>query len=50
MTRTRKFVVKINRTNVNKLSRDISVGVSTRYVLEGPGIDFRSKRDFPNPP
>jgi hypothetical protein len=28
-------------------SRDGSVGIATRYVLEGPGIEFRRGREFP---
>ena len=26
-----------------------SVGVATRYGLDGPGIELRSRRDFPAP-
>ena len=29
-------------------SRDSSVGIATRYGLEGPGIEFRWGRDFPH--
>ena len=25
--------------------RDSSVGIATRYVLDGPGIEFRWRRD-----
>jgi hypothetical protein len=32
-----------------KKSRDSSVGIATRYGLEGPGIEFRWGRDFPYP-
>ena len=28
---------------------DISVGIVTRYGLDGPGIEFRWGRDFPHP-
>jgi hypothetical protein len=30
-------------------SRDSSVGVATRYGLDGPGIESRWGRDFPHP-
>ena len=30
-------------------SRDSSVGVATRYGLDGPGIEFRWGRNFPHP-
>jgi hypothetical protein len=29
--------------------RDSSVGIATRYGLEGPGIESRRGRDFPHP-
>jgi hypothetical protein len=29
---------------------DSSVGIATRYELEGPGIESRLERDFPHPP
>ena len=29
--------------------RDSSVGIATRYRLDGPGIEFRWGRDFPYP-
>ena len=28
---------------------DSSVGTATRYALEGPGIEYRWRRDFPHP-
>ena len=28
--------------------RDSSVGIATRYRLDGPGIEFRCRRDFPH--
>ena len=31
-------------------SRDSSVGISTRYGLDSPGIESRRGRDFPHPP
>ena len=29
-------------------SRDISVGIATRYGMDGPGIESRGERDFPH--
>jgi hypothetical protein len=29
--------------------RDSSVGIATRYVLDGPGIETRCERFFPHP-
>ena len=31
------------------MGRDSSVGIATRYGLDGPGIEFRWGRDFPHP-
>jgi hypothetical protein len=31
------------------VGRDSSVGITTRYVLDDPGIEFRRGRDFPQP-
>ena len=31
------------------MGRDSSVGMATRYGLDGPGIEFRCGRDFPHP-
>ena len=31
------------------VGRDSSVGIATRYVLNGPGIECRWGRDFPHP-
>jgi hypothetical protein len=31
------------------VSRDRSVGIATRYGLDGPGIEFRRRRDFSHP-
>jgi hypothetical protein len=31
------------------MGRDSSVGIATRYVLDGPGIESRWGQDFPNP-
>jgi hypothetical protein len=30
--------------------QDGSVGIATRYGLDGPGIEFRLRRDFPPTP
>ena len=30
------------------LDRDDVVGIATRYGLEGPGIEFRWRREFPH--
>jgi hypothetical protein len=32
------------------VDRDSSVGIATRYRLDGPGIEYRWWRDFPHPP
>ena len=31
------------------VGRDSSVGIATRYGLDGPAIEFRWRRDFPHP-
>jgi hypothetical protein len=31
------------------MGQDSSVGIATRYGLEGPGIESRRGRDFPHP-
>ena len=31
------------------MGRDSSVGIATRYEVDGPGIESRSGRDFPHP-
>jgi hypothetical protein len=31
------------------VGRDMTVGIATRYGLEGPGIESRWVRDFPQP-
>ena len=31
------------------MGRDSSVGIATRYGLDGPGIESRWGRDFPHP-
>ena len=35
--------------NIHHAGRDSSVGVATRYGLDGPGIEFLWGRDFPHP-
>ena len=30
------------------MGRDSSVGIATRYGLDGPGIESRWRRDFPH--
>jgi len=32
-----------------RAGRDDSVGIATRYGLDGPGIESRNGRDFPHP-
>jgi hypothetical protein len=32
-----------------RVGRDSSVGIETRYGLDGPGIEFRLRRHFPHP-
>jgi hypothetical protein len=32
-----------------RVDQDSSVGIATSYGLDGPGIEFRSGRDFPHP-
>jgi len=31
------------------VGRDSSVGIGTRYGMDGPGIESRWRRDFPHP-
>jgi hypothetical protein len=35
--------------SILKVGRDSSVGIATRYGLDGPGIQSRWGRDFPHP-
>ena len=35
--------------SLNKRGRDSSVDIATRYGLDGPGIESRWGRDFPQP-
>jgi hypothetical protein len=40
----------INKLDLKYVSRDISVGISARYGLDGPGIKYRGRGDiFRNP-
>ena len=36
-------------TGLFTVGRDGSVGIATRYGLDGPGIESRWRRDFPHP-
>jgi hypothetical protein len=38
-----------NHNNNTGVGRDSSVGIATRYELDGPGIEFRFGRDFRHP-
>jgi hypothetical protein len=42
-------VGKLQKELIGKLGRDSSVGIATRYGLDGPGIESRLGRDFPHP-
>ena len=39
----------LTETSVFFVARNSSVGVATRYGLDGPGIESRLGRDFPHP-
>jgi len=41
--------LKISRLHQQFAGRDSSVGIATRYGLDGPGIESRLGRDFPQP-
>jgi hypothetical protein len=43
------YVENIKVYPQNIVGRDVTVGVATRYGLDGPGIESRWGRDFPNP-
>ena len=48
-------ILHVSRIKVNALHsysgrRDSSVGIATRYGMDGPGIETLWKRDFPHPP
>jgi hypothetical protein len=36
-------------SSLKRVSRDSSVGIATRYGLDGPGIESQWVRDFPHP-
>ena len=38
---------KYNRKRISCVGRDYALGITTRYGLEGPGIESRWERDFP---
>jgi hypothetical protein len=40
---------KYNNANKTPVDRDSAVGIATRYGLDGPGIESRWARDFPQP-
>jgi hypothetical protein len=46
---TTKIFDSISYGYVFLLGRDSSVGIATRYVLDGPGIESRWGRDFKDP-
>jgi len=39
----------IKKGTRNEIGRDSSVGIATRYGLDGPGIKLWWRRDFPHP-
>ena len=41
------FIFK--RCMLSMWGRDSSVGIATRYRLDGPGNEFRCRRDIPHP-
>jgi hypothetical protein len=38
----------IYNARIHLVGRDSSVGIATRYGLDGPGIEFRWGQDFPH--
>ena len=48
-TKAHKCIEMIFYTHWTTMGRDSSVGIATRYGLDGPGIESRWGRDFPNP-
>jgi hypothetical protein len=42
-----KFCIFVTFLSSGKSGRDSSVGMATRYGLDGPAIETRWKRDFP---
>jgi hypothetical protein len=45
------FVVirNLHLAGITNVGRDSSVGIATRYGLDGPGIESQWGRDFPHP-
>jgi hypothetical protein len=41
--------VSVDNNSRREEGRDSSVGIATRYGLDGPGIESRWRRDFPRP-
>jgi hypothetical protein len=50
-TRFRAFgnLSEFFKSLIPSVDRDSSVGIATRYGLEGPGIETQRGRDFPHP-
>jgi len=48
MSSKEPFFYSYNNNNNNKVSRDSSVGIATRYGLQGPVIESRWVRHFPH--
>ena len=44
-----KFLMGLQNTFQCELGRYSSVGIATRYLLDGPWIETRCGRDFPHP-
>jgi len=44
-----KIYFNIIPTYAWAVGRDSSVGIATRYGLDGPEIEYRRRRDFPHP-
>ena len=49
MEKGRKQLKRSDMYRRNYVGRDNSVGIVTRYGLDGPGIEYRYGRDFPHP-
>ena len=41
--------VALNNLNIIRVGRDSAVGIATRYRLDGPVIEYRGERHFPQP-
>ena len=46
---TCRLRTKTSRTASSFVGRDSSVGIATRYAMDGPGIESRWRRHFPHP-